>query len=117
MTNTTEVWITDKFTTLHCWRDAPNDVDFLRHPHRHVFHVKVWIRVAGEDREVEFFQAKRDLAHVLTRWDSPKLDRVVTKSCEMFASEILDEMRKLGAVRCEVSEDGENGAIVSRTSR
>ena len=37
--------VTTTFDALHCWPDIPADhpKQFLKNPHRHLFHVAVWI--------------------------------------------------------------------------
>jgi hypothetical protein len=105
----TSIWVTSQFVGFHRWVNAPDDVAFLRSYHRHVFHVKVHIPVTHQDRDVEFFTFKKRLdAYLSVAFHETKFDQ----SCEMIAEKIL------GAFDCasvvEVSEDGENGAIVSR---
>lgn len=114
----TSIWITDQFTRLHHWPGAPDDVAFLRHPHRHVFHVTVWIKVTHEDRDVEFFQAKRVLAKAMAELDDPNLEFVTETSCEQYAHQILLHMQQdyPSTFRVAVSEDGENGAEVECSS-
>jgi len=100
---------------FHFWENAPEDIEFLRNPHRHLFHVKLYIQVSEDDREIEFFQLKRWLIKVC---EDVFPAYPVKKSCEMFAKEILDGAEgKFGGreYKCEVFEDGENGAVVSRT--
>ena len=116
MASDKSIWITDRFTRLHHWPDAPADVGFLRHPHRHVFVIRVWIKVEHNDRDVEFFQAKRILRSICAEWDDPYLEfEAVRASCEDIAEDILTKMRARYYSTCykvEVSEDGENGAEV-----
>lgn len=102
------VWVTDCFEAWHRWSTAPDDVAFLRNYHRHLFHVRLGVEVGHGDREVEFFQLKRQLAtHLTETWAG----RYFEASCEMIAQELLD---KFTAAYVEVSEDGENGAAVVR---
>lgn len=110
----TKIWVTDQFTRLHHWPDAPEDVAFLRHPHRHVFHVCVWIKVNHDNRDAEFFQVKRVLAEAMAELDDPYLQWPTEKSCEQFAQTILRHMQQSypSCFKVEVSEDGENGAEV-----
>lgn len=108
---TVVVWITDRFEAWHRWLNAPDQVGFLRDWHRHMFHVKVGVPVVGLDREVEFFILKGKLAAVL---DDCYRGEWFEKSCEMIATELLDAMR---ASFVEVSEDGENGAMVTAEQR
>lgn len=100
---------TDPLLATGDWRD----VSFLAHPHRHIFHFRVWIDVYHNDRDVEFIQFKRWLERL---YDSASgvlsLDH---KSCEMMADDLYMQIadRYPGrAVRIEVSEDGENGCDI-----
>ena len=112
----TKVWITTQFVATHYWPKAPEIVSFLRHPHRHIFHVKGTVETEA-DREVEFFMLKDEVNGIIddlllyTDRDSicPRLDR----SCEQTAKEIFSELKKQGynVVEVEVNEDNENGAI------
>lgn len=67
-------------------------------------------RVDHNERQIEFIFAKGEavkLVHKKIR-DDPA---VITWSCESWAEWLLTE---LDADRVEVSEDGENGAVVAR---
>lgn len=103
----TEVFCTLQFEGTHSWPECPyDDVAFLRVPHRHMFHVKAWQPVSHNDRDVEFILLKRNIERYL---DSMFPDGDLGhRSCEMLADELI---REFHLSRCEVSEDGENGAI------
>lgn len=126
------VHFTTRFEALHLWKDAPSAVEFLRHPHRHVFHMRGELVVGHADRDVEFILLKREvegwLAETLdagcavhamdcdmdedcTCWlagaDLP--EDVERWSCEHWA---IAAGLRFGLSACEVSEDGENGARV-----
>lgn len=110
MNTKTIVWISTAFQAWHRWKDAPDDVSFLRDFHRHLFHVKVGVEVNHGDREVEFFTFKRrveDYIHKVYA-DQPRLE----VSCEMIAADLL---KAFSAQEVTVSEDGENGATVTRS--
>lgn len=102
----TIVWVTTQFVAFHRWKEAPDNVRFLRDYHRHIFHVQIGMDVSHSNREIEFFQFKEkvDIFLRLT-YEMKKLD----ESCEMIASRLLETFN---AVFVEVSEDGENGARV-----
>lgn len=109
-----QIWVTTQVVGYHAWPLAPNDVKFLRDQHRHVFHIKVGMNVS-ESRQLEFFQEKRRLHTYMDAIFLPRSDEEIrfgSKSCEEIASEILDFDSNYDWV--EVSEDGENGAIVRR---
>ena len=84
---------------------------FLGVPHRHIFHFRVWIDVLHSDRDIEFIQFKRWLGN-LYRDGVVQLDY---KSCEMMADDLYLQIAAKypdRAVWIEVSEDGENGALI-----
>ena len=114
-----KIFVTTQFEGMHRWKDAPDEVAFLRNYHRHIFHVRFEVEVTKEDREIEFILLKRELNGLVETLFSRthKMD----ESCESIAKKILDFMTRTRrtcegrAARCEVSEDGENGAIVEIT--
>lgn len=114
-----EIWVTTTFAHMHSWPDAPDRgdlsglrLDFLRTPHRHLFHVKLCVPVTELNREIEFFDLKSCLEHTICalafNWKHA--------SCEMMARDLAGMMMtklKVNKVTCSVSEDGENGATVT----
>jgi len=111
----TYIYVRTQFEALHHWDKAPKRVDFLKHPHRHVFHVKAKIETF-EDREQEFFLVQEDLDSIVCNmltFDSSCAVPALNRSCEMAAAQIFMEMQKIGynIVEVDVSEDDENGAI------
>ena len=103
-------FVTTCFEGFHCWPDAPEAVGFLRDKHRHVFHVRVDVSVSHSDRDVEFIlfkqQLDKDIQSIAEERDTS------TWSCESWCEAILDTYPS--AIRVEVSEDNENGAVVQR---
>jgi hypothetical protein len=89
-----------------------HDVSFLQHPHRHIFKFRVDVEVSDLNREVEFILMKRALQHVV---DDEWAYDLGAKSCEMMAFDLYEVVKEFGWVpkRIEVSEDGENGAVVT----
>lgn len=97
---------------IHRYPDAPEGVEFLRHPHRHMFHFYVTLEVFHNDRDVEFILFKRELEKLFTEGTM----QADYKSCEMLAEDLLDyiEVNYPGRfTQVEVYEDNENGAIVN----
>lgn len=87
------------------------DVSFLGQPHRHIFHFRVWISVEHSDRAIEFIQFKRWLENLYNQ-GTLQLDY---KSCEMMAEDLYEQIAAKYPGRevwIEVSEDGENGALI-----
>ena len=112
-----KIWITFQKEGIHCYPAAATDpklkdVAFLSHPHRHIFHFKVYLEVFHDDRDVEFIMFKRDVQDYLKQmYYSPetRTHEFGPKSCEMLAREILNQFNCLVV---KVWEDLENGAIV-----
>jgi hypothetical protein len=113
-----QIWVTWQREGIHKYPAAltdPNlaDVEFLGYPHRHIFHFRVWIDVFHNDRDLEFIQFKRWCESLYSSDNSVlSLDH---KSCEMIADDLYIQIatRYPGrVVHIEVSEDGENGALI-----
>jgi len=115
------IWVTFQKEGIHRYPAAATDpklatndeydVSFLAAPHRHIFHFKVWIEVEHSDRAIEFIQFKRWLEN-LYKEGTLELDY---KSCEMMAEELYEQIAQRYPNRevwIEVSEDGENGALL-----
>ena len=108
------VWVTFRKEGIHKYPAALDDpklidVSFLGHPHRHIFHFKIWIEVFHNDRDVEFILFKRWLERLYD--GTLELDY---NSCEMIADDLHKEVTNKYPRRkiwISVSEDGENGCI------
>lgn len=116
-----KIWVTFTKEGIHCYPAAATDpmlatgdeydVSFLGTPHRHIFHFRVWIDVVHNDRDIEFIQFKRWLENLYNN-ETLKLDY---KSCEMMADDLYIQIAGRypnRSVWIEVSEDGENGALI-----
>ena len=116
-----KIWVTFQKEGIHCYPAAATDpalatgdeydVSFLGTPHRHIFHFRVWIDVVHNDRDIEFIQFKRWLEN-LYKEGTLRLDY---RSCEMMADDLYQQIAARypdRAVWIEVSEDGENGALI-----
>jgi len=114
------IWVTFRKEGVHRYPAALTDpklatgdeydVSFLGHPHRHMFHFKVYLEVFHDDRDVEFIQFKRWLENLYNQ-GTLALDY---KSCEMMADDLYGQISLKYTDRkiwIEVSEDGENGCI------
>jgi len=115
------IWVTFRKEGIHKYPaalESPElktgdeyDVSFLGYPHRHIFHFKVWISVEHSDRAIEFIQFKRWLENLYNQ-GTLQLDY---KSCEMMAENLYEQIAAKYPGRevwIEVSEDGENGALI-----
>lgn len=134
------IWVTFKKEGIHKYPaalDDPklktgdwDDVSFLGYPHRHIFHFRVRIGVYHNDRDIEFIQFKRWLERLYSGNSSGtnsegssqanNADSEVLlldyKSCEMIADELYEKISAKYPgrfVEIEVSEDGENGCLIS----
>jgi hypothetical protein len=110
MLTATVVYVRYEFPAFHRWLDAPDHVAFLRDYHRHIFKIKLGVRVRHSDRDVEFFTLLEALKLYIGR---TFFQSYFEFSCEQIACMILREFEKWNPVYCEVSEDGENGAEVT----
>ena len=105
------IWVTFQKEGIHKYPDAPEGVEFLKYPHRHMFHFKVMIEVFHDDRDIEFILFKRELESL---YDEKTL-QLDYKSCEMIADDLNAIIQKRYHGRgtiIEVSEDGENGCTI-----
>ena len=116
-----QIWVTFKKEGIHCYPAAGTapelatgdeyDVSFLAHPHRHIFHFRVWVDVFHNDRDIEFIQFKRWMEN-LYKDAILKLDFM---SCEMISDDLYTQISTKypgRTVWIEVAEDGENGSLV-----
>jgi hypothetical protein len=126
-----KVWVTFQKEGIHKYPAALTDpalatgdeydVSFLGHPHRHIFHFRVWIDVFHNDRDIEFIQFKRWLEnqfrpkHTDNNNNTDSVLSLDYKSCEMIADDIYIQIAQRypdRAVWIEVSEDNENGCLI-----
>ena len=106
------IFITFQKEGIHCYPAAPAGVEFLKHPHRHIFHFRVTVSVEHNDRDIEFILFKRELESI---YDTGAM-LVDHQSCEMLAEDLINYIvvsYPNRAVSVEVSEDGENGATLT----
>lgn len=96
---------------IHFWREAPDEVYYLRNSHRHNFFIRLCIEVKHNNRDKEFIMVKHSVKDYLeNRYLTPKKSLYFdSKSCEDLAEELLKEF---GAKWVEVYEDKENGARI-----
>lgn len=108
----TFIEIKTQFEFIHCWEQAPEEVNYLRNPHRHDFYVTCKIEVFHTDRELEFFM----VTHKIEEFIQKLIKKVpITTSCELFATIICDFIKQEYGnrnVTVKVSEDNKSSAIV-----
>lgn len=113
----TEVYSSFQIEGIHRWENCPiEEVKYLGDDHRHMFHFKVVAEVNHDDRDIEFIQFMHEVRDFIldTYYDHCwRCCYFGGKSCEMLAREIIDNFSHVEITRVEVSEDGENGAILT----
>ena len=110
------IWVKFQREGVHMYPAALTDprlqdVSFLGHPHRHIFHFRVHITVNHNDRDIEFIQFKRWLESLYST-DVLQLDH---KSCEMISDDLYLRINSKYPGRdviIAVSEDDENGCEI-----
>jgi hypothetical protein len=108
-----KIWITTEFEGKHFWAGASGEQYFLKFPHRHLFKVRVDISVNENDREIEFFAFKNEVNNFISQLI---LCEDYLGSCEMIAEKLHEIIRSKYSKRkisVSISEDGENGAVIS----
>jgi hypothetical protein len=102
-----EIVIKLQIEGIHQWSTCNlEEVNFLRYPHRHIFHITLTKKVEHNDRDIEIIIFKRKVLEYFG--EQPVM--LGNKSCETIAEELL---LKFNANSVTVLEDNENGATVS----
>lgn len=106
-----------QFEGTHRWPEAPEEVEFLRNMHRHMFHVSLHIPVEHSDRDLEFIMVKRALDEFISKQyvHSNGCAALGRMSCEDVAWDIskwASSKYERGGILVSVTEDGENGCWV-----
>lgn len=103
------IYVTLQQEFIHQYKDAPEEVSYLRYPHRHLAHIKVQIEVYHNERELEFIMVKHKISAMLQDY----LRVTCGHSCETIAEFIInfvqEEYGNNRDIIVDVSEDGENG--------
>lgn len=126
------ITVRTEFEGIHNYPEAPEEVYYLRSPHRHIFHVEVTIEVKHDDRDIEFIMLKHKIDKYIEKYlDNNKVWNMGSKSCEQVADDIVmflylqycvdpiyirykTIMTNNRYIKVSVFEDGENGATVER---
>lgn len=117
-----QIVVKTQFEALHCWKTIGENraSQFLKHPHRHLFIVRMWFDVSHNDRELEFFEIKAKLDAFIKKsifWDGcveGVMPNVGDFSCEDLAEKLFNCFRHLACTKVSVFEDDECGAVVSK---
>ena len=107
----TSIVVRTQFEGFHCWPDAPEEVKFLRFPHRHLFKVACHFTVKHNDRDLEFFIVQKAIKEKINLLVAKAPDNA---SCETMARFLLNSLleEQYPVFKVTVSEDGENDAVV-----
>lgn len=107
------ILIKNEISGMHRWPDAPDNVGFLRNPHRHVFTIVTEIEVRHDDRELEFFTVQLKIQSHL---NTTNLMDGGSTSCEQLATNVaryvIDTFGER-EVTCTVYEDNENAGRIT----
>ena len=96
---------------FHFWKSAPDQLDFLRNKHRHVFVITAKIPVTHDDRQLEIIQTQHNIQNYLyKKYGNPC--QFQNMSCEQIAFELANEFN---AKAVTVLEDGFGGATYERS--
>lgn len=106
------VYCTFQQEGFHSYEEANESHSYLRDRHRHVFHFKVSVSVRHNNRDIEFIELKETLQK---HFAEPMF--INDQSCEQLAERAIEFVNTVynepDLIEVEVSEDGENGAIVT----
>ncbi len=98
---------------IHQWPDCNiEEVMFLKHPHRHIFHITCKKLVSHNERDIEIINLKHNIIEYLNNIYYSSVLRCcnfLSLSCESIAELLLT---KFDLSYCSVLEDNENGAEV-----
>ena len=104
------IWVKAQKEMVHNYPDAPEEVDYLRNVHRHIFHFKVYISVEHDNRDIEFIMFK----HFIEEQLEYIKQKLLSKSCEMMAKFLAKKIQleyPHREIMISVSEDNENGSF------
>jgi hypothetical protein len=111
-----EIVVSVYVSGIHYYMGAKEPVEFLKHPHQHLFRITVSV-IESADRQIEFFMFRQELLDLLNRtFERDRLGafQFGNRSCESIATTICEELLRLrySVKQVAVFEDNEVGAIV-----
>lgn len=108
--------IKTQFEGVHSYPEASGTEQFLKYPHRHIFHVEVKIEQFHNARDIEYIAFKRWVNTLFEEWEfKGDIHYLGNQSCETIAEAIAKEITYTYPGRrlmVKVLEDNENGAEV-----
>ena len=112
----TYIVVNTQYEGIHRYKDAPEQVKFLRDYHRHIFNIQAKLEVFHDDRELEFIMVKQSINLFFNTFKNEfDVYEMGDQSCEMIAKNLIEFLKlKYGKRKITVSifEDNENGAVV-----
>lgn len=112
------IWAAFSVPGTHYWPDAHEGREYLASEHRHLFHVRVEVRVTEDDRQFEFHDlaelAETVVRETIANGEEGGMLTFGPRSCETLARELLTELAAMEVPVTGVSwsEDGEFGAVI-----
>ena len=107
------IFVRYEFEWIHQWKDAPEQVEFLKNLHRHKFNIEIEFKVNHNDRDLEFFIMKKKIWEAIRYlYQMNKVNFLYeVESCEQVAQDLLEYFDpEYEVIWIEVNEDWENGA-------
>lgn len=109
----TKIFCTLQVEGTHNWPDCHiSEVDYLQHPHRHIFFIKAYKWVNHDDRDIEFIEFKHTIQQYLQEAyydEHHRLHTFGSRSCEMIGAELMETFK---LCQIEIVEDNENGCLI-----
>lgn len=109
--------VSESFLGMHRWKDAIDEVSFLKSEHVHDFRVDVSCDVFHDDRDIEFYVLRKSVRDIIK--DKyvlvSDIHMLGNRSCETIAFEVMKELTvKYGKRKWSVSvfENTHQGASV-----
>ena len=100
--------IKTNFPAIHNWPgcNVP-EVEYLKHPHRHLFYAVIRFKIDHNNRDIEFINMKSKIDEYINLKYKEK--NIGAMSCESIAEDILIQFN---ADFVSIFEDNENGAEI-----
>ena len=106
------ILIRTSFFAYHRWKDAPEEVAFLRVFHPHQFNVEAEIEVHGDNRDEEFYIVRKYIDEYINK---ELKDKKFEFSCEQICQQIIEHLIKKYGKRdyiITIREDDQNAGRV-----
>lgn len=111
-----KITVKNSFVGVHCYPNAPEEVCYLKYPHRHNFNIESTIEVFHNDRELEFYVVQDSIDRFLKN-----IRFTESTSCEQIAEKVMNFLidtycndKVYRDISVSVGEDGQNYCTVER---